>query len=66
VAGAGSGSRRLTWRLQRMMGLLITAVAVRIGVNGLKGCFPILAGEGLGRVKKDPVEFLISSQRHAC
>jgi len=29
--------------LQRLMGLLITAVAVQILVNGLKGCFPILA-----------------------
>jgi multiple antibiotic resistance protein len=29
--------------LQRLMGLLITAVAVQIPVNGLKGCFPILA-----------------------
>jgi small neutral amino acid transporter SnatA (MarC family) len=26
-----------------LMGLLITAVAVQILVNGLKGCFPILA-----------------------
>ncbi len=31
------------WVLQRLMGLLITAVAVQILVNGLKGCFPILA-----------------------
>lgn len=29
--------------LQRLMGLLITAVAVQILVNGLQGCFPILA-----------------------
>jgi len=29
--------------IQRLMGLLITAVAVQILVNGLKGCFPILA-----------------------
>jgi multiple antibiotic resistance protein len=29
--------------LQRLMGLLITAVAVQIMVSGLKGCFPILA-----------------------
>jgi len=29
--------------LQRLIGLLITAVAVQILVNGLKGCFPILA-----------------------
>ena len=29
--------------LPRLMGLLITAVAVQILVNGLKGCFPILA-----------------------
>ena len=29
--------------LQSLMGLLITAVAVQILVNGLKGCFPILA-----------------------
>ena len=28
--------------LQRLMGLLITAVAVQILVNGMKGCFPIL------------------------
>ncbi|MFM7513712.1 MAG: MarC family protein [Cyanobium sp.] len=29
--------------LQRLMGLLITAVAVQILVTGLQGCFPILA-----------------------
>jgi small neutral amino acid transporter SnatA (MarC family) len=27
----------------RLMGLLITAVAVQILVNGLQGCFPIMA-----------------------
>ncbi len=31
--------------LQRLVGLLITAVAVQILVNGLQGCFPILAGK---------------------
>lgn len=29
--------------LQRLMGLLITAVVVQILVTGLQGCFPILA-----------------------
>jgi multiple antibiotic resistance protein len=29
--------------LQRLMGLLITAVVVQMLVTGLQGCFPILA-----------------------
>jgi len=31
-----------------------------------RGCFTILAREGLGRAENDPGQFLITPQRHAC
>ena len=32
----------------------------------IRGCFPILAREGLGSAENDPGQFLITPQRHAC
>ena len=52
--------------LQRLMGLLFTLVAVQILVIGLKGCFPTLAREMLGRGKNEPCQFAMSPERHAC
>jgi len=34
--------------ISRLMGLLLSAIAVQMLVGGLKGCFPILAGSHLG------------------
>jgi len=34
--------------ISRLMGLLLSAIAVQMLVGGLKGCFPILAGSPLG------------------
>lgn len=31
-----------------------------------RGCFSILAREGLGRAENEPGQFLITPQRHAC
>lgn len=32
--------------ISRLMGLLLSAIAVQMLVNGLKGCFPLLRGAG--------------------
>ena len=52
--------------LQRLIGLLITALAMLILVNGLRATYPILAWEGPGGAENGRRQVLVTPQRHAC